>query len=51
MRYHTYNDQIKQFHGNKARFDVGREWYTLYAETNALAVPSQQMWVNPGFSA
>ena len=25
MRYHTYNDQIKQFHGNKARFDVGRE--------------------------
>ena len=36
MRYDTFNDQIKQFHGNKARFDVGREWYALYPESNAI---------------
>ena len=32
MRYNQFNDQLKQFHGNKARFDVGREWYSLYPE-------------------
>src|SRR6185295_18962392 len=32
MRYNSFDDQIKQFHGNKARFDVGREWYSLYPE-------------------
>jgi predicted dehydrogenase len=36
MRYHTFNDQIKQFHGSKARFDVGREWYTLYPQSTAI---------------
>jgi len=38
MRYNAYNDQIKQFHGNKARLDVGREWYSLYPESAAAAV-------------
>ena len=33
MRYNPFNDQIKQFHGDKARLDVGREWYALYPET------------------
>lgn len=32
MRYHTFADQLKQFHGSKARFDVGRESYALYPE-------------------
>jgi predicted dehydrogenase len=32
MRYATYLDQMKQFHGSKARFDVGREFYALYPE-------------------
>jgi predicted dehydrogenase len=32
MQYSSYNDQIKQFHGHKARLDVGREWYSLYPE-------------------
>jgi predicted dehydrogenase len=32
MQYSMFNDQIKQFHGNKARLDVGREWYSLYPE-------------------
>jgi predicted dehydrogenase len=32
MRYALTNDQMKQFHGSKARFDVGREGYALYPE-------------------
>ena len=32
MRYNLMNDQMKQFHGSKARFDVGRESYALYPE-------------------
>ena len=36
MRYNAYNDQLKQFHGSKARFDVGREWFALYPESTAL---------------
>jgi predicted dehydrogenase len=32
MRYAQVNDQMKQFHGQKARFDVGRESYALYLE-------------------
>jgi len=35
MRYNSFDDQLKQFHGNKARFDVGREWYSLYPEQPA----------------
>jgi predicted dehydrogenase len=33
MRYNSFNDQIKQFHGTKARFDVGREWHLLYPQS------------------
>ncbi len=33
MRYHTSQDQLKQFHGSKARLDVGREGYRIWAET------------------
>ncbi|HWQ56975.1 MAG TPA: Gfo/Idh/MocA family oxidoreductase [Bryobacteraceae bacterium] len=41
MRYITFNDQLKQFHGSKARFDVGRESYALYPEDpKALEVKS-----------
>jgi predicted dehydrogenase len=32
MRYRTTIDQLKQFHGSKARFDVGREGYALFLE-------------------
>ncbi|MDX1981492.1 MAG: Gfo/Idh/MocA family oxidoreductase [Bryobacteraceae bacterium] len=32
MRYSGFNDQMKQFHGDKARFDVARESYALYRE-------------------
>lgn len=34
MRYNMFNDQLKQFHGSKARFDVGRESYALYPQSN-----------------
>lgn len=33
MHYNPSNDQIKQFHGSRARMDVGREWYALYPES------------------
>jgi hypothetical protein len=32
MRYAWVNDQLNQFHGDKARLDVGRESYALYLE-------------------
>lgn len=32
MRYASLNDQLNQYHGSKARFDVGRESYALYPE-------------------
>jgi len=38
MRYAGVNDQMKQFHGSKARFDVARESYALYPE-NTKAEP------------
>ncbi len=34
MRYHFSQDQIKQFHGSKARFDVMREGYALYPQSS-----------------
>jgi predicted dehydrogenase len=36
MRYNTFNDQIVQFHGSKARFDLGRESYALFNESSAV---------------
>ena len=32
MRYASLNDQMNQYHGSKARFDIGRESYALYPE-------------------
>lgn len=34
MRYHWSQDQIKQFHGDKARFDMMREGYALYQQSS-----------------
>jgi hypothetical protein len=34
MRYNGFSDQMKQFHGSKARFDVGRESYVLYPQSD-----------------
>ncbi|MCX6619535.1 MAG: Gfo/Idh/MocA family oxidoreductase [Acidobacteria bacterium] len=40
MTYNACNDQLKQFHGTKARFDVGREWYALYPQSSAIEMKS-----------
>ncbi len=48
MRYNAFNDQIKQFHGSKARFDVGREWYSLYPESNAIELKASAEKKKPG---
>lgn len=48
MRYNAFNDQIKQFHGNKARFDVGREWYSLYPEQNTIEMKASVEKKKPG---
>ncbi|MCC7234197.1 MAG: Gfo/Idh/MocA family oxidoreductase [Bryobacterales bacterium] len=43
MHYNAFNDQCKQFHGDKARLDVGREWYSLYPQSNAIDMkPSRE---------
>jgi predicted dehydrogenase len=36
MRYRMANDQMQQFHGTKARFDLGRESYAVYPESSAI---------------
>lgn len=48
MRYHTFNDQMKQFHGAKARFDVGREAWAIYPQTSALEVKASRERKAPG---
>ncbi len=48
MRYNSFNDQLKQFHGSKARFDVGREWYALYPESNAIEMKPSVEQKKPG---
>jgi predicted dehydrogenase len=48
MRYNAFNDQLKQFHGSKARFDVGREWYSLYPESNAVEMKPSVEKKQPG---
>ncbi len=48
MRYNQFNDQIKQFHGNKARLDVGREWFALYPESSAIDMKPSVEKKKPG---
>jgi len=38
MRYRACNDQMQQFHGEKARLDLGRESYALYPQTTEVEV-------------
>ena len=48
MRYNTFNDQLQQYHGNKARFDVGRESYALYPESSAIEMKPSIEVKKPG---
>jgi len=34
MHYAPANDQMNQFHGSKARLDMGRESYALYPQSD-----------------
>jgi len=34
MHYNAFNDQMKQFHGSKARLDMARESYALYPQSD-----------------
>jgi predicted dehydrogenase len=48
MRYNGFNDQMKQFHGSKARFDVGRESYALYPESSTIELKPTLTLAKPG---
>ena len=48
MRYNPFNDQLVQFHGSKARLDLGRERYTLYRESNAVEMKPEMDVKQPG---
>ena len=47
MHYRQYNDQMQQFHGAKARFDLGRESYALYPESNAVQLTASRQKSRP----
>lgn len=48
MTYRPCNDQMMQFHGSKARFDLGRESYALYPESDAVDLKPSQERRKPG---
>lgn len=48
MRYRPNNDQLKQFHGSKARLDVGREGYALFPESQDVELKPAQEVKRPG---
>jgi len=48
MRYHRFNDQLKQFHGARARFDVGREWFTVIPQTREMELKVSAEKRDPG---
>ncbi len=48
MRYRFFNDQMQQFHGTKARFDLGRESYTLYPQSLDVDLKASQQRREPG---
>ena len=48
MRYHSSQDQMKQFHGNKARLDVNREGWWLVPESTTPELKPSRQHVEPG---
>lgn len=48
MRYSTSLDQMKQFHGAKARLDVGREGFRLYPEQTEPELKAVKEDIQPG---
>lgn len=48
MHYNMFNDQLQQFHGSKARFDLGRESYALFPESSAIDMKPSREKRSPG---
>lgn len=48
MRYHPRLDQLAQFHGSRARFDIGREHFVLYPETSQPELTPEREESRPG---
>jgi predicted dehydrogenase len=48
MRYNMFNDQLVQFHGSKARLDLGRERYAVYQESDAIEMKPAMDVKEPG---
>lgn len=48
MHYAMYNDQIVQFHGSKARLDLGRERYALTKQSDAIDIKPSVEITQPG---
>ncbi len=48
MPYSWYNDHLVQFHGSKARLDLGRERYGLYEPSSALEMAPSAEKKSPG---
>lgn len=48
MRYRMFNDQMQQFHGSQARFDLGRESYALYPQSLDVDLKASQQRREPG---
>lgn len=52
MRYNLHNDQLMQFHGSKARFDLGRESWSVTPESSAIDLkPSREQRAPNTFEA
>ena len=48
MYYNRFNDQMNQFHGSRARLDVGRESYALYPQSSAVEMRPSLEVKRPG---
>ncbi len=48
MRYNMHNDQMQQFHGAKARFDLGRESWAVYPQSSAVEMKPSRERRSPG---
>jgi predicted dehydrogenase len=48
MRYHTHNDHMTMLHGTQARFDVGREGYTLWPQQGTVKIKPEIERDEPG---
>jgi hypothetical protein len=48
MRYNMFNDQKQEYHGDKARMDLGREMWAIYPESNEIDMKASKEHKQPG---